>query len=106
MDMALNNLLEYGKIGFGTWLTSIVISHDLGRSNARQAAEEAIYRTLEVVNPETIINAYKQFDNYLLNNPSGSIPWGVGMGCVVVGTGMLASGIYNLAKNYKKETRE
>ena len=104
--MTLDNLLEYGKIGLGTWLTSIVISHDLGTNNARQAAQEAMYRTLEVVNPETIMNAYKQFNNYSLNNPSNPTSFGLGLIYVVGGAGMLASGIYNLAKNYKKETKE
>ncbi len=104
--MALNNLLEYGKVGLGTLLTSAGISYDLGLSNTRQAAEEAMYRGLEVVNPETIVNAHEQFSKYLSNNNVTVSDTLFAAGCIAVGAGMLASGIYNLAKNYKKETKE
>ncbi len=101
--MILNNILQYSKIGIGAVLTVGGISSDLGVANSRQAAEEAIYRALEVVNPETILKAQQEFNSYRIENSAMEVPF-TNVLMIGIGAGILASGIYNLVKNYKKET--
>ena len=82
------------------------LAHEVRASNSRQALEEAMYGSLEVVTPRNLVNAYQQLDQYVLNNSLDKLTQAFALGAVTVGTAFVASGIYNLAKNYKTETRK
>jgi len=102
--MTLKNLLEYGKIGAGTVLTVGTATYDFAHYQTQRLMEEAMYRSLEVVNPQTLLEARNTLDTYLSNNFDDSM--GFTIGACVVGAGLIASGIYNLAKNLRKEKVE
>jgi len=106
--MSLKNLFQYGKMGTGLALAVSGISDDIEFHQSRIIAEEAFYRTLEIVTPETILKAKETLNTFMYNNsPIGDVVINVGNGgLIIVGTALVASGIYNLAKNYRKETKE
>lgn len=99
--MALKNLLEYGKIGLGTFFLVDVVMYDAAHYQTQRLMEEAIYRSLEVVNPQTLLEARHTLDPYLSDNTMLFAG-----GLCIAGAALVASGIYNLAKNLKKEKVE
>jgi hypothetical protein len=103
--MSLTNLLEYGKAGLGVSLALAGINADIGAHQSHVIAEEALYRTLETITPETMLQATESLDAYIQNNASMGDP-AFTMGLTIAGTALVASGIYNLVKNYREETRE
>ena len=102
--MTLKNFLEYGKIGLGTVLTIGTATYDIAHYQTQRIMEEAMYRSLEVVNPETLLEARNTLDTYLSNNFDDSM--GLTVGACAAGTALIASGVYNLVKNLKKEKTE
>ncbi|MBI2146368.1 hypothetical protein HYU22_03445 [Candidatus Woesearchaeota archaeon] len=104
--MSLENLIQYGKAGLGVVSTVAGINADIGSHQSRVIMEEALYRTLETVTPEKMLQAKESLHAYIINNNSGISDAAFHTGLVIVGTALVASGIYNLVKNYRKETSE
>jgi hypothetical protein len=102
--MGLKNLIEYGKIGLGTVLSAGSVTYDIAHYQTQRLMEEAMYRSLEVVNPQTLLEARNTLDTYLSNNFNDDI--GMVIGLCGAGAALVASGVYNLAKNLKKEKVE
>jgi hypothetical protein len=103
--MSLKNLLEYGKAGLGVALTSSGINADIGAHRSCAIVEEVFYRSLESVSPETMLQAKQSLDAYMYNNaPMGDGLFSIGL--ILMGTALVTSGIYNLVKNYRTETKK
>ena len=86
-------------------LTRQLIMYELNASSSHRIAEEALYRNLNIVNPETINETYKTLHNYMGANGSNELGF-FSLGLTFVGAGLLASGIYNLCKKFKEETKK
>ena len=103
--MELKNLRECGKIGVGTVFAPISALYEINIGQAKKVAQEALYKTLETVTPETLINAGNTLDAYIQQNSSVGDTFIIA-GATVFGVSMITSGIYNLVKNYRTETKE
>ncbi len=94
---------QYSKIGVGTVLSVAGITDNLGSHLNIAEMYEGMYRRLENINPETILTARRTLETVIEQNFRADWPTMIG---VAVGVALVASGIYNLAKNYRTETRE
>jgi len=108
IDNLMANAWEYAKIAAGTIATVGTTVRLVYINQTQTAMEEAMYRSLEVVNPETLLKARKTLDSYLSDNSATFSTFGEILTTLALAGGVLAiaSGIYNLAKNLKNERVE
>lgn len=92
---------EYIKIGLGG-AGAVVGTINLGNlSLARLVMQEAMYRSLDTINPETLTKAYQALEEYRAAH-GPSVLDGLSIVLLAGGIASMASGIYNLARSLKK----
>ena len=97
--MSLKNLLEYGKIGLGSVFTTGGIRGYVEGLLSRDNMQEALYGAMTEVTPEKLIKARRSLET-ALDSQDANYAASVG---VILGASLVASGIYNLVKNYRSE---
>ncbi len=102
LERRISNLGQYAKIGFGTLCVLAGAKEYIGGVLSKANVEQALYRGLEAVNVDKIIEAKKSLD-VAFGKMHGNYITPI---AIAVGAGLLASGIYNLAKKYHSERIE
>ena len=96
------NIPEYSKIGLGLYATVAGLHYALRFVNTRRAAEEVLYRGIDSPTPEKLVAAYYNFNKYVKDNANPTEADKASF-ALIIGPALLASGIWNLVRNYKRE---
>ena len=97
--MNLNNLVEYAKLGVGSAFTVSGIRWYVVGVLSRDNMQEALFRTITEATPEKLIQARQSLESALNNQDPSYIT----LVSVALGAGLVASGVYNLVRNYRSE---
>jgi hypothetical protein len=95
------SITQSAKIGIGTFLTIAGTKEYIRGVLSKSSMEEALYRSLETVNMNTIMEAKQSLDAEWNNMGTYVVA-----GMIAVGAGLVASGIYNLAEKYHSKRQE
>ncbi|MCX6818593.1 MAG: hypothetical protein NT129_01170 [Candidatus Aenigmarchaeota archaeon] len=95
----ISNGLNYVMVGLGAFCVSaggVLLADEI---MIEDALDKALYRSLEVVNPGNLTEAYKIANENFTNIPA----YGLGIVSITAGAILLASGLYGFGKNLIKE---